>query len=106
MNQAITCGLIINELVSNALKHGFPDGRAGRVRVELEPLGGRRHVLRVSDNGIGLPRDLDLSRVNTLGLQLVHDLTAQLRGDLSVSREPETTFTITFQEAGSGEIEV
>jgi two-component sensor histidine kinase len=106
MNQAITCGLIINELVSNALKHGFPDGRAGRVRVELRPLGGRRHVLRVSDNGIGLPRDLDFSRVNTLGLQLVHDLAAQLRGELSVSREPETTFTITFQEAGSGEIEV
>jgi len=106
MNQAVTCGLIINELVSNALKHGFPEGRAGRVRVELQPLGRQRHVLRVSDNGIGLPRDLDLSRVNTLGLQLVHDLATQLHGELSVSREPETTFTITFQEAGSGEIEV
>ena len=106
MNQAVTCGLIINELVSNALKHGFPDGRAGRVRVELQPLGGQRHVLRVSDNGIGLPRDLDFERANTLGLQLVHDLAAQLRGEVSVSREPETTFTITFQEAGSGEIEL
>jgi two-component sensor histidine kinase len=106
MNQAVTCGLIINELVSNALKHGFPNGRAGNVRVELQPLGGQRHVLRVSDNGIGLPRDLDVRRANTLGLQLVHDLATQLHGELSVSREPETTFTITFQEAGSGEIEV
>jgi predicted ATPase/two-component sensor histidine kinase len=105
MNQAVTCGLIINELVSNALKHGFPNGRAGRVRVELQSLGGHRHVLRVSDNGIGLPRDLDFRRANTLGLQLVHDLAEQLRGEVAVSREPETTFTITFEEAGGGEIE-
>jgi two-component sensor histidine kinase len=106
MNQAVTCGLIINELVSNALKHGFPNGRAGRVRVELQSLGGKRHVLRVRDNGIGLPRDLDFRRPNTLGLQLVHDLAEQLRGEVSVSREPETTFTITFEEAGGGEIEL
>ena len=76
------------------------------MRVELQSSGGKRHVLRVSDNGIGLPRDLDFRRPNTLGLQLVHDLAEQLRGEVSVSHEPETAFTITFEEAGGGEIEL
>jgi predicted ATPase/two-component sensor histidine kinase len=105
MNQAVTCSLIINELVSNALKHAFPDGQAGRVRIELRPLGRQRHVLVVSDDGVGLPLDLDFGRVDSLGLQLVHDLTEQLHGTVSMSRDSGTTFTITFEEAGSGEIE-
>jgi Ku protein len=52
MNQAIACALIVNELVSNALKYAFPDGRTGRVQVELRPLSGRRLVLVVSDDGV------------------------------------------------------
>jgi predicted ATPase/two-component sensor histidine kinase len=105
MSRAVTCGLIINELVSNALKHAFPHGRAGRVRVELRPLRGQRYVLVVSDNGVGLPPDMDVGRIDSLGLQLVRDLTEQLHGTLTVSRDPGATFTITFQEADAGEIE-
>jgi predicted ATPase/two-component sensor histidine kinase len=105
INQAITCGLIVNELVSNALKHAFPEGRAGRVRVELRPSGGQRLVLVVSDDGVGLPLGLDLARVDSLGLQLVHDLTDQLHGTLEVSRELGTTFTVAFEVADNGEIE-
>ena len=101
----MTCGLIINELVSNALKHAFPDGRVGHVRVELRPLRGQRHVLVVSDDGVGLPPNLDLERADSLGLQLVHDLTEQLHGTVAVNRDSGTTFTITFEEAGNGEIE-
>jgi predicted ATPase/two-component sensor histidine kinase len=105
INQAITCGLIVNELVSNALKHAFPDERAGRMRVELRPLGGHRLVLVVSDDGVGLPLDLDLARVDSLGLQLVHDLADQLHGTVEVSRDVGTTFTVTFDQTDSGEIE-
>jgi two-component sensor histidine kinase len=105
INQAITCGLIVNELVSNALKHAFPDERAGRVRVELRPLDGHRLVLVVSDDGVGLPLELDLAHLDSLGLQLVHDLTEQLHGTIEVSRDLGTTFTVTFDEADSGEIE-
>ena len=105
MNQAVTCGLIINELVSNALKHAFPDGRAGHVRVELRPVGGQRHILLVSDNGVGLPPNLDLGRADSLGLQLVHDLIEQLHGTVAVSRDSGTAFTIAFEETGNGKIE-
>ncbi|HUN96725.1 MAG TPA: AAA family ATPase [Bradyrhizobium sp.] len=103
MNQAVACGLIINELVSNALKHAFPNGRTGRVKIGLRSLDDRRRVLLVSDNGVGLPPDLDLKNVDSLGLQLFHDLADQLRGDISVSRDAGTTFTITFDESGAGQ---
>jgi len=103
MNQAIACGLIINELVSNALKHAFPNERSGHVRIELQPLNERQRILVVSDDGTGLPQDIDLTHIETLGLQLVQDLTEQLHGALTVQRDPGTTFTITFDEAGIGD---
>ncbi|HEY6033074.1 MAG TPA: sensor histidine kinase, partial [Kofleriaceae bacterium] len=92
MDRAVTCGLILNELVSNALKHAFPEGRRGTIRIDA---GG--NVLRVSDDGIGLPVGLDWGRADSLGIQLVRDLTAQLRGTLTVSRERGTVFTIDLQ---------
>ena len=105
LDRAVSCGLIVNELVSNALKHAFPDGRAGRVCVELEPFGGERHVLVVGDDGVGLPADLDCHRADTLGLQLVDDLTRQLHGNIRVDRDGGTTFTITFDTDRRGESE-
>jgi two-component sensor histidine kinase len=96
LDRAVPCGLIVNELVSNALKHAFPDSRAGRVRIELQPLGDKQHVLVVGDDGVGLPPDLDYHRADSLGLQLVDDLTQQLHGNIMVNREGGTTFTITF----------
>jgi two-component sensor histidine kinase len=74
MNCAVTCGLIVNELVSNALKHAFPVGRPGCIRIDVQSLGSGRHVLRVQDDGIGLPEGLDFGRADSLGLQLVRDL--------------------------------
>ena len=105
LDRAIPCGLIVNELVSNALKHAFPDGRAGRVCVELQPFGDRQHVLVVGDNGVGLPPDLDYHRADSLGLQLVDDLTQQLHGNVLVNRNGGTTFTIAFDTDRRGERE-
>ena len=94
---------IVNELVSNALKHAFPDGRGGHVLVELRDLGGGQYALVVSDDGVGLPADFDLGRGQSLGLQLVGDLSQQLGGTVAVSRESGTTFTITFRsDQGKG----
>jgi predicted ATPase/two-component sensor histidine kinase len=98
MNPAITCGLIINELVSNALKHGFSDGRAGRIEVTLREAGTARYELSVSDNGVGMPPGLDLAKADTLGLQLVHDLAEQLHGKLEIDQVSGTTFRIRFGE--------
>ena len=97
MDRAIPTGLIINELVSNALKHAFPDGQAGHVRVELKLLDGRRCALAVMDDGVGLPPDLDVGRADSLGLQLVRDLTRQLHGTISVRRGRGTIFAVTFE---------
>ncbi len=88
MEQAVPCGLIVNELVSNALKHGFPDGRSGSIRVELGPDESRQLVLRVSDNGVGLGPGIDVAGTATLGLQLVRNLAGQLGGRLAVEGPP------------------
>src|SRR5947209_3050822 len=105
LDLAVPCSLIVNELVSNALKHAFPDGRAGRVCVELQPFGDKQHVLVVGDDGLGLPPALDCHRADSLGLQLVDDLTQQLHGSLVVSRDGGTTFTIAFDTDRGGERE-
>jgi two-component sensor histidine kinase len=103
MNQAIACGLIINELVSNALKHAFLPGSAGHVKIELRASSGRQRVLEVSDDGVGLAPDFDLARTNSLGLRLVQDLTDQLHGTLVVKRAPGTRFVISFDATGLDE---
>jgi predicted ATPase/two-component sensor histidine kinase len=100
MTQAIACGLIINELFSNALKYAFPRDRAGHVRIGLRSSSGRRRILEVSDDGVGLPPDMDITNTNSLGLRLVQDLTEQLHGTLDVRRDAGTTFTITFDQIG------
>lgn len=96
LDQAIATGLIINELVSNALKHAFPDERPGRVRVELKLLPGGRCRLAVIDNGVGLPSDRNTQQADTVGLQLVYDLMQQLHARLDLQREGGTTFAIVF----------
>jgi two-component sensor histidine kinase len=103
IDRAVPCGLIVNELVSNALKHAFPNSRTGQVRVQLERLAAGQTVLVVADNGVGLPPHLDTGGANSLGLQLVDDLTHQLHGTISISRDRGTTFTITFNAESGGE---
>jgi predicted ATPase/two-component sensor histidine kinase/GAF domain-containing protein len=100
IDRAISCGLVVNELVSNALKHAFPGGRAGTVRVALEPAGGGRHLLTVSDDGVGLPAGLDVGHAGSLGLQLVRDLTDQLGGTLEVGGGRGARFAIVFDAEG------
>jgi two-component sensor histidine kinase len=96
MDQAVSVGLIINELVSNALKHGFPLNRAGQVQVCLKRLAAGRCALTVRDNGVGLPIDAEVSQPTTLGLQLVQDLVQQLHGEMSITRHGGAAFTISF----------
>lgn len=97
INEAIPCGLIINELVSNALKHGFPNQQSGTVLVAISRNNDQVVELSVSDDGRGIPPDTDLSRSDSLGLQLVHLLTRQLHGKLDVQRRNPTRFTLRFR---------
>lgn len=96
MDSAVPMGLILTELLSNALKHAFQPGPEGRVVIKLhsERIGVLK--LTVQDNGVGLPQDVDVKHTRTLGLQLVTLLTRQLRGSIEVERDTGTSFTITF----------
>jgi two-component sensor histidine kinase/CheY-like chemotaxis protein len=93
---AVPCGLIINELVSNSLKYAFPSGNKGEIKIELYSDKNRHFTLIVSDNGIGLPKDLDLQKTKTLGLQLVNNLVDQLEGSCEVDSNGGTEFKIKF----------
>ncbi|HWE98923.1 MAG TPA: PAS domain S-box protein [Caulobacteraceae bacterium] len=96
ISAAIPCGLVVNELISNALKHAFPDGRSGAIRIDLARGEDHRAVLSVSDDGVGIADDLDLAQTTTLGLQLVTLLTDQLGGEVEIRRKHPTTFTLRF----------
>jgi len=98
IDTAIPCGLIINELVSNSLKHAFPNGREGEIRIELCSDNDGQFTLMVSDNGVGFPENLDFRNTKSLGLQLVNTLVAQLEGTVELDRSGETAFRITFTE--------
>ena len=93
---AVPCGLIINELISNSLKYAFPWGEKGKIKIALHSSNERDLTLIVSDNGVGIPKDLDLHQTKTLGLQLVINLVEQLEGDLKINSDNGTEFIITF----------
>lgn len=94
---AVPCGLILNELAGNALKHGFPNGRSGAVTVALErDPASAMACLRVSDNGVGLPVGRDWRQSGSLGLRLVQILAGQLRGTLETGTGPGAEFKVTF----------
>jgi two-component sensor histidine kinase len=104
INTAIPCGLIINELLSNSLKHAFPrfkyQGKGEKlnreIHIKLSSNGRGLITLVVGDNGVGLPQELDLLKTETMGLKLVKDLVDQLHGTISLQREKGTEFTISF----------
>jgi PAS domain S-box-containing protein len=98
IDTAIPCGLIINELVSNALKYAFPDNQAGSIRIHLHAEGDRDFTLTIQDNGVGLPLDWDIKNVKSLGLQLVKVLTKQLKGTLEIDRTLGSQFRVKFSE--------
>jgi PAS domain S-box-containing protein len=95
IGKAVPLSLIVTELLSNALKHGFPDGRKGEIAIAIRPVD-RNLVLTFSDNGIGLPETVSFDKGDTLGMRLLAGLTRQLSGTIAVDRTGGTAFTITF----------
>jgi two-component sensor histidine kinase len=89
-------GLIINELVSNSLKYAFPETLGGQIFIGLQEALRGQFIMIISDNGIGLPKDLDFRHTSSLGLQLVCRLTKQLNGTIELDRSQGTKFKIVF----------
>lgn len=81
---AVPCGLILNELISNAFKHGFPSGAGGEIKLTLCSSPEGKYSLCVEDNGVGIPGDLDVNTRKSLGLRLVRSLTQQIRGSFEL----------------------
>jgi len=98
INKAVPCGLIINELITNAFKHAFPNNQEGKIKITMKLDDTETYILVISDNGIGLPDDLDFRNTKSLGLQLVTGLVRQLQGNVDVDRTTGTKFTIIFQK--------
>lgn len=102
IDTAIPCGLIINELVSNSLKHAFSaEKQSNEICIQLHSHHNNNFMLIVSDNGIGLPPNIDFKATETLGLELVCTLTEQLEGTIEVDSSSGTKFNITFAEIGN-----
>ncbi|MEE3715623.1 PAS domain S-box protein [Tumidithrix elongata RA019] len=94
---AMPCGLIVNELISNSFKHAFPNQRSGKIRVELTRFDPDRLILSVSDNGVGLPDDLDTLTTQSLGLMLIRKLARQLEGVTTWDYTTGTKFQVMFK---------
>jgi PAS domain S-box-containing protein len=100
VDEAIPCGLIFSEAVSNSLKHAFPGGRAGAIEVTLDRPDPGRLSLMIRDNGRGFPAGFDPGRVDSLGLKLVHQLAHQLNGSLEVFSSDGAAIRMTFPFGG------
>lgn len=98
INVAIPCGLVLNELISNSLKHAFPAGRRGQINISMRNYDENIIKLVVKDNGIGIPKDFDLANVKTLGVYLIFGIVKkQLQGKIEYNRSTGTIANITFK---------
>jgi two-component sensor histidine kinase len=99
LDQAIPCGLIVNELVSNALKYAFPDNQKGVLQLGIRETN-HKITLKVKDGGVGVPEEFDIEKGDTLGLQLVFTLVEQLDGEVAFKSKPGkgTEYLITFDK--------
>jgi two-component sensor histidine kinase len=103
VDQAIPCGLIVYELVSNGLKHAFPQDQRGRIQISLKRQEEDTLMLKVADNGAGFPKDKDFRHTTSLGLELVCNLVEQLNGKIEMFNDHGTEFHMAFRSLVSAE---
>jgi two-component sensor histidine kinase len=96
IQQAVPCGLIVNELVTNVFKYAYPNQSGGEVYLGIEPTSDGRVSLTVSDNGIGMPKGLEWQRSDSLGLRIIRILTKQLGGTIELDAEQGVSFLLRF----------
>ncbi|MDI6884970.1 MAG: sensor histidine kinase [archaeon] len=98
VTQAIPCALVLNEMISNAFKHAFSEGKEGRIEVSIQRSADDAIIIRVKDDGIGMPDGVDIYRADSLGLKLIRNLVQeQLKGKVQVNRDNGTEFIIEFK---------
>ena len=95
---AISIGLITTELLTNAITHAFPEGRRGKVRVQLQSIGKGLFELRVSDNGIGISEEIGSGKTRSLGLELITAFAGKLHGETHFDISRGTEFSMKFKQ--------
>lgn len=98
INRAIPCGLIVNEILTNAIKYAFPGNSVGEIRIGMK-VENDKIALTIGDNGIGIPKDLNMTKVKSLGMKLIQVLTDQIDGDMTIERDRGTVYTLSFSES-------
>ncbi|PKL66451.1 MAG: hypothetical protein CVV28_10635 [Methanobacteriales archaeon HGW-Methanobacteriales-1] len=93
---AVPCGLLVNEIITNSMKHAFPDELSGNINITLKAYDD--YELIISDDGIGLPNDINMEESNSLGLQIINNLINQIDGSIEFNNSHGTQFKIKFQE--------
>ncbi|MBL4716390.1 MAG: hypothetical protein JKX95_07115, partial [Bacteroidia bacterium] len=96
IEKAIPCALIINELITNSIKYAFPNESKGKITINVKLINENDVKLTVKDDGIGVPKDFDINKADSLGLMIVRNLTLQLEGDLEHNFTNGTEFSLTF----------
>jgi len=96
VSQAVPLGLVLNEAITNAIKYAFPDGRNGEISILLSKTASNQYLLRISDNGIGMPSDFNNKKPGSLGMSLMKGLSEDLDGSLSIENNNGTTIKILF----------
>ncbi|HSE39419.1 MAG TPA: histidine kinase dimerization/phosphoacceptor domain -containing protein, partial [Acidobacteriota bacterium] len=96
LERAISCAMILHELISNSMKYAFPGEKTGKIEISLNEESPGLAVLKVSDNGVGFPKDLQVGKTKSLGLRLVSLLTKQLQGTMSIIRNNGVSFHLMF----------
>lgn len=100
---AVSLGLIINELITNAIKYAFPEGRRGEISIRLVKVDGKKVELTVTDDGVGIPEDFTIDETKSFGFSLITTLAAQVGGTLTIENREGTRVTLLFplQEPGN-----
>ena len=96
LNKAVPFGMLINEIITNILKHAFPQRKKGEIFLRLYQDGNKKIHLLISDTGVGLPSEVDIENPTTMGLQLMKDLTQQLKGEIQIESEQGTKIKVVF----------
>jgi two-component sensor histidine kinase len=99
IDTAIPLGLLINEVLTNALKYGISDEQAGEIHISMQKLDNNEYILEIGDNGVGFPENINYKNTKSLGLKLIHNLTRQLRGTIEKDQSKKgTNYRIQFHE--------
>jgi two-component sensor histidine kinase len=101
LSDAIPLALILNELLTNSVKHAFPGNRKGEIEIKFTPFNKETYQLIYRDNGVGLPARINFDATETLGLNLIKNLAQQIEGEATLEQNGWTTFKIVFKGYGS-----